>query len=170
MISKLLVPRHILIFLALASLLPGCSGQPDRPAVAPVHGKVIYRGKPVTGATVAFLCMGASRSAVGMTDESGNYLLTTYEPDDGAIIGSHVVTVKKYAEISETAPSASGEALSEKAMSKAIDAAMSQTAQQLAEAERKGSSIPVKYGQRTTSDLVKEVTAGENVIDLKLVD
>ena len=92
--------QKLLVFSLLAAAAciacGGCSGS-DRPACAPVRGEVTYLGKPVVGATVAFLCHGAPRPAMGTTDATGTYQLTTFEPDDGAVIGTHVVTVKKYA-------------------------------------------------------------------------
>ena len=39
---------------------------------------------------------------MGMTDEAGNYQLTTFEPNDGAMVGTHVVTVNKYSTEPET--------------------------------------------------------------------
>jgi hypothetical protein len=43
------------------------------------------------------------------------------------------------------------------------------SAQQKEQLERKP-PVPVKYTDRSTTDLRKEVKAGENVIDLELVD
>src|SRR5712671_5793789 len=72
-------------------LLAGCS-QSGRMPMAPVHGQVTYQGRPVANAAVEFLCPGASRPAAGTSDEQGNYRLTTFTANDGAMIGPHVVT------------------------------------------------------------------------------
>jgi hypothetical protein len=150
-------------------LLAGCSGS-GRPAIAPVRGTVTYQGKPVAGATVVFLCPGAPRLAVGTTDESGNYRLTTYEPNDGAMIGTHVVTVKKYASDSGGDVNASAEPMDQRAMAEAIEKSMRQSAQQAKQAEKTGSLLPSKYAHQKTSGLRKVVVDGQNVVDIELTD
>lgn len=160
------------IFLASCLAVTGCSGS-GRPAIAPVRGTVTYNGQPVAGARVVFLCPGAPRLAVGETDEGGEYQLTTYEPNDGAMIGNHVVTVKKKSTTAETAQSDSGptgEALQGDALSTAIAQSMRESSQQAKKAEKGRSVLPVKYAYLKTSDLRKEVVEGENVINLDLSD
>ena len=119
---------------------------------------------------VAFLCPGALRLALGTTDDAGNYQLTTFEPNDGAIIGTHAVTVSIYASepnanILGPEPAAGG-----KANSQSIEDAMKRSVQQIEKAEKAKPRIPPKYAERRTSDLRKEVVDGENVIDLELKD
>jgi len=85
--------------LILVPLLVGCGGDTggaDRPETVPVTGSVTYNGQPVEGATVTFVA-GASegRGALGTTDASGKFQLTTFEAGDGAIPGSYKVTVAK---------------------------------------------------------------------------
>lgn len=145
----------------------GCSGS-DRPATAPVRGQVTFRGKPVAGATLSFLCDGAPRPAVGTTDAAGAYQLTTYEPNDGAVAGTHVVTVKKYATVSDENLAGFDPEAGPAAMSKAIDKAVQQTLEAQWKARKSPPELPVKYGHRTTSDLRKEVVAGENIINIEL--
>jgi len=160
------------IFLASCLTVTGCSGS-GRPAIAPVRGTVTYKGQPVAGATVVFLCPGAPRLAVGKTDERGEYQLTTYESNDGAMIGNHVVTVKKKSTAAETAHTdagATGEALQGEALSKAIAQSMRESSQDAKKAEKARSLLPVKYAYLKTSDLRKEVVDGENVINLDLTD
>jgi hypothetical protein len=155
--------------LVAALLLAGCSGS-GRPATAPVRGQVTLRGKPVAGATVTFLCPGAPRFGVGTTDQTGNYRLTTYEPNDGAVIGTHVVTVKQYFMDSDATPSAIDPSGDPRAMSKAIKGAKLRVDQQRRAAARAGSLLPAKYGSRQTSDLHKEVVPGDNVINIELTN
>jgi len=146
-------------------LLVGCS-RSGRPATAPVHGLVTFQGKPVVKATVTFLCPGAPRLAIATTDDSGIYRLTTFEPNDGAVIGTHVVTIEKESpelqQTMETKPADS------KSMSKAIAQAMRQTAQQIEKADKAKSLLPAKYADRRTSDVRKEVVAGDNLINIDL--
>lgn len=83
-------------FLAVtAAILAGCSSGGSRPATAPVSGTVTLNGQPLEGATVVFMGEGASQAASGKTDASGKYQLTTFEPNDGAVIGNHQVTITK---------------------------------------------------------------------------
>src|SRR5436190_19619243 len=97
--SRILL-AHSLALAGAYALLAGCSH--SGMSIAPVHGKVTYKGGPVAGATVEFLCTGASRPAAGTTDEQGNYRLTTFTAGDGAMIGTHVVTVNVYASEAES--------------------------------------------------------------------
>jgi hypothetical protein len=144
----------------------GCS-RSGRPATAPVRGQVIYQGKAVAGATVTFLCPGAPRLAIGTTDDAGNYRLSTFETDDGAVIGTHVVAVKK--ESPELEQSVDTEKpIDSKSMSKAIEQAMRQSARQIEKAEKSKPLLPAKYADRHTSDIRKEVVEGDNVINIEL--
>ena len=156
------------LLLSVGAAMAGCSGS-NRPAVAPVHGQVTYQGRPVVGATVEFLCPGASRPAGGTTDAAGNYRLTTFDASDGAIIGDHIVTVNVYASQPESSlppPVDKGN----KATSKAIEEAERQSAREIEKTKKAKPVIPPKYGHRRTSDLHKEVVAGDNVINIELKD
>ena len=83
------------LLLVIGSLtVMGCGGD-GLPKRVPVSGTVTHQGKPVIGATVSFHGQGAPRVASGVTDDSGKFTLTTYNPNDGAIPGSHTVTVVK---------------------------------------------------------------------------
>jgi hypothetical protein len=59
----------------------------------PVSGRVAYRGKPLGNVAVVFQSIDGKVSAIGTTDASGTFRLTTYSPDDGAPPGSYKVTV-----------------------------------------------------------------------------
>jgi hypothetical protein len=159
----------VLALLAAATCLlcGGCSGS-GRPATAPVRGQVTFRGKPVAGATLTFLCDGAPRPAVGTTDAAGTYQLTTFEPNDGAVVGVHVVTVKKYATVSDEGFPEIDPSMGPAAMAKALEKAEQQTLAVHRKARRAPAELPVKYGHRTTSDLRKEVVEGENIINIEL--
>ena len=80
---------------ALLAALAGCSRGPARPKVAPLHGRVLYKGQPLAGYDVTFMCPGSPRYSYGVTDEEGHFTLTTFEPNDGAVVGENKVTVFK---------------------------------------------------------------------------
>jgi hypothetical protein len=137
----------------------GCFDLSDRPATHPVKGRVIYKGKPVAGASVAFLASGAPSPASGTTDKDGSFTLSTFAPNDGAVAGTHVVTVKKLPlEPEGPVPPAD------------IEKAMQQQAQQIARAEKSGSLLPQKYAQEASTDLRLDVVEGENFFEIKLTD
>ncbi len=74
--------------------LAGCGGS-DRPDTYPVTGTLTLNGKPVEGAEISFYGEGAARVAGGRTNADGKYSLTTFETNDGAVAGDHVVTIVK---------------------------------------------------------------------------
>lgn len=76
--------------------LSGCSGA----ALAPVKGRVMCNGNPVKEAAVTFSPVPHStediepgRPGTGFTDETGEFVLSSYSDLDGALIGNHNVTV-----------------------------------------------------------------------------
>jgi hypothetical protein len=90
--------RSWIVLFALVVTLPACG--PSRKSVFPVKGKVTDAdGKPAVGAQVIFHRVNSDPndketiSAVGTTDQSGEYTLTTYNKDDGAPEGDYTVTV-----------------------------------------------------------------------------
>jgi hypothetical protein len=158
--------RLLMIAAATCLTLSGCTGS-DRPAIAPVRGQVTLDGKPIAGATVVFLCQGAPRPAVGITDSSGNFQLTTFEQNDGAVVGTHVVAVKKSASLSEEAVP-TNESDAELDSAKEIDDAVKRSLGARRKSQKTRPEIPTKYGHRSTSNLSKDVVAGENVINIEL--
>ena len=162
--NRTIFSGRVLSLLA-CSLLVGCAG-PSQPATYPVRGTVRYEGKPIANASVSFLAPGAPAPAVGTTDDAGRFQLTTFQPNDGAIPGEHVVTVRKLSDevAMPIAPPETADAAVDPA---AIERAMQQTAQQMQEAR---SELPAKYADRATSDLRFEVAAGENEFKILLVD
>jgi hypothetical protein len=79
-------------------LFAGCTGSTNRPKVAPVSGKVTHNGQPVTAGDVTFTPDGgtggsAAHIATGQIEPDGTYRLTTFNSGDGAVLGTHKVTV-----------------------------------------------------------------------------
>jgi hypothetical protein len=77
----------------LLLVIAGCSK--GRPSTYQVTGAVIYQGQPVAGATVMFIPKN-TRPANGMTDAQGRFTLLSFQPEDGAVAGEHVVCVTKF--------------------------------------------------------------------------
>jgi hypothetical protein len=72
-------------------LLSGC-GKGDRLETAKVKGIVTLNGKVVERGVVSFSPQ-AGRGGRGLIRPDGTYELTTYVPNDGAILGKHRVSV-----------------------------------------------------------------------------
>jgi hypothetical protein len=83
------------LLVAVAAAGCGESGVPsqERMQTVPVSGRVAYRGRPLGNVAVIFQSTDGRVSAVGTTDASGAFRLTTYARDDGVPPGSYKVTV-----------------------------------------------------------------------------
>jgi hypothetical protein len=82
------VCRNLTLAVVLAAAAGGCTGDGKQP-LAPLTGTVTYKGKPVVGASMTFIPDDtAMRPAIALTDASGRYVMETYEPRDGAAVGS----------------------------------------------------------------------------------
>lgn len=153
-----------------ACVVAGCSRYVEdkwsraRPRTYATRGVVQHEGRPVGGAVVTFLGhaeSGGELSAVGLTDSSGRFELKTYRPGDGAIAGTHRVSIEKR--------SLGG---SEPDSGKPFATQQEYEAERGAQARAKiVSEIPARYGSFDTSGLTAEVTAkGPNEFVFKLDD
>jgi hypothetical protein len=145
---------RIRILPSLTLLLAGCGG--NEFSVAPVRGTVLCEGQPVPPGTITFAPVAAKEGAIpgkvatGQVTADGKFVLTTYEKDDGAIIGSHVVSY---------APHQAGEGQEvEEGDEGTTPAATTATAKP----RPKGKRPPCQVGGQAKA----EVAAGEN--DLKI--
>ncbi len=90
-----------IIVCGMVLILGGCSGGPY--PLAPVSGTVTLDGQPLAEAFVAFepVRMGdgmvAGYGSYGNTDEKGRFTLTTLHNEEGAIVGTHRVSIKTLA-------------------------------------------------------------------------
>ncbi len=64
-------------------------------------GRVLIDGKPLTRGVVKFAPQG-ERQSMGALDETGSFTLGSYAADDGAVVGTHRVSVTSREQISET--------------------------------------------------------------------
>lgn len=91
--------RSIIPLVAFSGVLLtlGCGGTVEGEyPVTPASGSVKYQGQPVPDARVIFYPADTDKpAATAITDEAGNYELTTYNPSDGAVAGSYTVTIRK---------------------------------------------------------------------------
>ena len=140
--------------------LAGC-GKPPRPEMAPVSGVVLYQSKPIEGALVTFRNDKSPRVAAGTTDRDGKFRLTTFENNDGAIIGEHVDTISK----SQANPELAGASVENPsaAYGKGMAAAASGNLDQIRKLE-----LPAKYADPATSGLKQTVQKGSNNFEFKL--
>ena len=78
--------------LYISGQIIGC----DRPSnIVPVTGTVLLDGKPLEGAAVLFHPEADERPAVGITDNLGNFHLTTRTQGDGGHVGINRVSITK---------------------------------------------------------------------------
>ena len=131
-------------FLALLVmfLISGCGSK--FPVTARVNGTVSYGGKPVGNGTILFTPEAKGNAATGEIRADGSFQLTTFQRNDGAVVGTYKVSMFV------NPPGEPGNPGQEFAGGKP--------------------PIPVKYNSPTTSDLKVTINSGENKLDLKLND
>jgi len=89
----------IVLVVSLSFTTAGCGAGDEwtakRPKVYRAQGVVKLDGKPLEEATVIYHSQSNDVSAQGVTDKSGNFTLTTYDANDGAVEGKHKVVITK---------------------------------------------------------------------------
>ena len=166
--------RVALLLVALGIVLQsvGCSRYVEdkwsraRPATHRASGTVEYLGQPMSRAVVTFVARDEARgkefTAVGFTDDGGRFELKTFRPGDGAIEGSHRVTIEKRS-------LGGGEALSEKTPTSREEYDAQKAAQ--AGPPKLVSELPARFGDAKKSGLTAEVTKkGPNRFVFRLDD
>lgn len=139
--------------LTLALLMAGCGGGAgERPEIAKVKGTVLYKGQPVSGANVNFYNESAPRAAYAITNEKGEFELTTFEPKDGAVLGDHVVTVSKADQVAAQQTSANAPPSAEDLTGMYVETK---------DAAKDANTLPSKYADQSTTPLKFTVTADE---------
>lgn len=144
--------------LIAAFCLTGCSKNGGRPKVYPVSGSVKFKGEPVANASVVFMPEGSSpRNPAGMTDAQGNFKLTSYDTNDGAILGDYIVTITP-------GIAADGKKPEERTAQDLINLGVGGKIE-------KQAIFPAKYSDRKTSGLKRSVVAGDtNVFNFDLTE
>lgn len=153
--------RQIGVFFSilLLGILVGCGGVESG---IPVTGVVTLDGSPVGGTTVTFSPVNGGGVAVGMTDGSGRYSLSS-GVGTGARPGTYAVTITKIDSGSAPAtgpdPREMGPDLTEEQRQKILEAAKTQQAARDAR-DTGPASIPERYGSTDTSGLSAVVEPG----------
>lgn len=80
-----------LIVVVLVSTFAGGCGD-GRPKRVKVSGQVLIDGKPLEYGFVQVMPAG-ERAATGKIGPNGRFTLTTFDPDDGCVLGKHNVAV-----------------------------------------------------------------------------
>lgn len=81
---------ELAVVVAVSAAICGCGdGRPRRVAVS---GQVLIDGEPLPHGNVRFVPEGA-RPSYGKVDSEGRFSLGCFEPDDGAVVGTHRVQV-----------------------------------------------------------------------------
>ena len=129
---------------------------------AKVHGKVTYKGKPVTFGSVLFVPVeppkdGLMQPASGAIQPDGSYELKS-EADTGAIVGEHKVVVI----------AVEGDKIVEDTSKE--DAAPTPAAGPSRKSGGFKSAVPKKYADPTSTPLTRKVATGDNTIDIELTD
>jgi len=141
----------VIMVVALCTLSwSGCG--PNRPETASVSGKVTYQGKPVTTGRIVFHPDDGRRPAMAAIEPDGSYKLTTFDSEDGAMLGKHRVTIKSTRTVGGPLPD---------------DLKMEGQAAP-AELPKLEWLVPEKYSRKETTPLRAEVKEGENTIDFDL--
>ncbi len=154
--------KSVITCMLLCAVACGCGGTQAPPEpVYQVSGVVKYKGQPVSGAGLTFFNAEKKRSALGRTNDKGEYMLTTFSSNDGAVEGKAVLSVSKYVAPVAAAPVADIE-------SEAYEPPKLGQSTQPAKLK---SDVPERYSNQATSGLVAVVTKeGPNKIDIDLVD
>ncbi|MHB8903028.1 MAG: carboxypeptidase-like regulatory domain-containing protein [Thermoguttaceae bacterium] len=154
-----------LALLLVSSVGCGKTADPNRPKTVRVTGTVTQAGKPVEGASVAFHAEDNSSGAVGVTDASGNYTLTTFTAGDGAVPGTYQVTITK-SDRPAVAPKSDGSVADTGDEAEADDEAADRDSERETAAKN---LLPDKYADPKSSGLTATVSeSGENKIDFKV--
>lgn len=143
----------------------GCGG--DGPKVAKVTGKVTLKGKPIAGANVQFH-PEKGPMAIGITDDQGNFSLTT-NGRPGAPVGLCKVAVSKPVATQNSGPSMPSNPTPED-MAKMASAAAAKGGGNLKRTEPPKSEVPEQYNDPSTSNLTADVSsnAADNVFEFNL--
>lgn len=90
----------LLATLCAAGMVAGCDdGKPKR---VPVSGIVLIDGNPLTLGSVRMYPASGGRPASGQIGPDGRFSMTTFEPNDGVVVGENKVEIRCVEAVSDT--------------------------------------------------------------------
>ena len=134
----------------------GCG--PAGPEMGQVTGKVTFDGVVIPTGTIQFW-PESGRPSRGSIADDGTYTLTTFEKNDGALVGKHRVTIQA-TQISEQGPQLDSTA--------AEIAHFSQKGAKRIRASRVKWLVPEEYSEVDTTTLVATVKPESNSINFEI--
>lgn len=156
----------LLLFVIPLFVISGCGS--DKPTMGQVRGIVTVGGKVAPNLQVNFQVKESPRISVGVTDDKGEFVLTTFDTGDGAIVGENLVSFREMqssttdgsAPISDSnRPSPPVQLITGKINPSQFSKAMSGT----------GKDLPQKYTSPSTSGIKRSVVPGSsNVFKIDL--
>ncbi|MBN2295933.1 MAG: hypothetical protein JXM70_26110 [Pirellulales bacterium] len=110
----------VLLLVLLVPLYCACGS--GRPETYTTKGKVVFPdGSPLSGGSIMFQSTGQGEkvyNARGLIGPDGTFEMTTFEPNDGAVAGKHIVMVRESAPATDfTPPSATARLVDPRFMS-----------------------------------------------------
>ena len=89
------ISASFVLAIVLLSSCWGCGSNagPYVGKTVPVKGKITYKGKPLTQGQIVFEPNDIGREAYGSIQPDGTFELSTFAKGDGAVPGTHRVTV-----------------------------------------------------------------------------
>jgi len=146
----------LLAVLTLTICAAGCGSTPqsDHPTTYSVAGTVTMNGEPVADANVNFQLTDGSRGASGLTDQQGNFSLTTFTAGDGALPGEYRVAITKF----EKPPQETQVPEDHPDYNPNVATFVPRNL------------LPAKYANPQTSELTATVTEGANTVKFELTD
>ena len=151
-----------LAILCLAGL--GCSDSGaggQRVPTHPVTGKVTMNGGPLAGAMIAFAPTEGQPTAIGRSNDAGEYSLTTYDANDGAAKGAFNVTVMKVVAAAGATPADAGHGTNYQGVAHGGKAAKGATSDA-------GNLVPPQYSNSEKTPLKFTVEEKANTYDIEI--
>ncbi|WP_337174438.1 hypothetical protein [Paludisphaera sp.] len=177
-IQPLATAAALLATAAIALATTGC-GSGNGLSLAKVRGKVTYKGEPVTFGTIMFQPENPDAPpAAGSIGKDGDFVLSTEDPGDGAVIGAHrvaIIGLEELAQADQAAMPDPEKSPREYMMAKAKAGTTPPRAKKEDDStytDKSGKvfriTIPTKLNQTSTSDLKVDVTSGSNYVEIAI--
>jgi hypothetical protein len=154
----------VFFMIGLVTLTAGCGGGSG---TLPVTGKLLWDdGSPIAGVNVQFVPEPNSggRNAIGVTGSNGDFQLTTFTYNDGALPGDYIVVLVKFESDGTDAPATGGGSMTPEDMAKKMK---EHNEKQLEKPTGKG-QFPPSYGNPKTSPIKWKFDSTHNKPEFKI--